>query len=69
MPLLAFNENGFRLGYGGGFYDKYFSLQKEKKIIKIGLGFSFQNVYEIPTESHDQKLDWILTESYLYKVI
>ena len=69
VPLLAFNESGFRLGYGGGFYDKYFSFQEEKEIIKVGLGFSFQNVYEIPIESHDQKLDWILTESYLYKVI
>ena len=69
VPLLAFNESGFRLGYGGGFYDKYFSSQEEKDIIKVGLGFSFQKVNEIPIESHDQKLDWILTESYLYKVI
>ena len=69
VPLLAFNESGFRLGYGGGFYDKYFSFNEEKEIIKVGLGFSFQNVYEIPIEDHDQKLDWILTESYLYKVI
>ena len=69
VPLLAFNESGFRLGYGGGFYDKYFSFQEEKEIIKVGLGFSFQNIYEIPIERHDQKLDWILTESYLYKVI
>ena len=69
VPLLAFDESGFRLGYGGGFYDKYFSFQEEKEIIKVGLGFSFQNIYEIPIERHDQKLDWILTESYLYKVI
>ena len=69
VPLLAFNESGFRLGYGGGFYDKYFSFQEEKEIIKVGLGFSFQNIYKIPIEDHDQKLDWILTESYLYKVI
>tara|TARA_B100000902_G_scaffold399773_1_gene472449 strand:+ start:7412 stop:7987 length:576 start_codon:yes stop_codon:yes gene_type:complete len=69
VPLLAFNESGFRLGYGGGFYDKYFSFQEEKEIIKVGLGFSFQKANQIPIESHDQKLDWILTESYLYKVI
>ena len=69
VPLLAFNEGGFRLGYGGGFYDKYFSSQEEKDIIKVGLGFSFQKVNQIPIESHDQKLDWILTESYLYKAI
>ena len=69
VPLLAFNESGFRLGYGGGFYDKYFSSQEEKDIIKVGLGFSFQKVNEIPIENHDQKLDWILTESYLYKAI
>ncbi|MDC3163482.1 5-formyltetrahydrofolate cyclo-ligase [Pelagibacteraceae bacterium] len=69
VPLLAFNESGFRLGYGGGFYDKYFSSQEEKDVIKVGLGFSFQKANEIPIESHDQKLDWILTESYLYKAI
>ena len=46
-----------------------FLSKKKKKIIKVGLGFSFQNVYEIPIEGHDQKLNWILTESYLYKVI
>ena len=69
VPLLAFNESGFRLGYGGGFYDKYFSSQEEKDIIKVGLGFSFQKANEIPIENHDQKLDWILTESYLYKAI
>ena len=69
VPLLAFNESGFRLGYGGGFYDKYFSSQEEKDVIKVGLGFSFQKANQIPIESHDQKLDWILTESYLYKAI
>ena len=69
VPLLAFNESGFRLGYGGGFYDKFFSSQEEKDIIKVGLGFSFQKANQIPIESHDQKLDWILTESYLYKAI
>ncbi len=69
VPLLAFNESGFRLGYGGGFYDKYFSSQEEKDIIKVGLGYSFQKANQIPIESHDQKLDWILTESYLYKAI
>ena len=69
VPLLAFNESGFRLGYGGGFYDKYFSSQEEKDIIKVGLGFSFQKANQIPIERHDQKLDWILTESYLYKAI
>lgn len=69
VPLLAFDESGFRLGYGGGFYDKYFSSQEEKDIIKVGLGFSFQKANQIPIESHDQKLDWILTESYLYKAI
>ena len=69
VPLLAFNESGFRLGYGGGFYDKYFSSQEENDITKVGLGFSFQKANEIPIENHDQKLDWILTESYLYKAI
>ena len=39
-----------------------------KNFKTIGLGFSFQKYDELPNENHDQKLDWILTENYLYKV-
>ena len=69
VPLVAFSFGGYRLGYGGGYYDRYIEKNLDNKnLIKIGLGFSFQKYDELPNENHDQKLDWILTENYLYKV-
>lgn len=69
VPLVAFSLTGYRLGYGGGYYDRYISKNLENKgFVTIGLGFSFQMYDELPYEKHDQKLDWILTEKYLYKV-
>jgi 5-formyltetrahydrofolate cyclo-ligase len=68
-PLVAFSLAGYRLGYGGGYYDRYIEKNLDNKsLIKIGLGFSFQKYDKLPNENHDQKLDWILTENYLYKV-
>ena len=69
VPLVAFSLSGYRLGYGGGYYDRYIAKNLDNKdFITIGLGFSFQQYDELPYETHDQKLDWILTEKYLYKV-
>ncbi len=63
IPLVAFDKNLNRLGYGGGFYDRYLEkIEKIKKIIKIGLAFSFQKVKKIPISNHDRKLDYIITE-------
>jgi 5-formyltetrahydrofolate cyclo-ligase len=70
IPLLAFDDNGNRLGYGGGYYDKYIEEleNNENMSIKIGVGYSFQKINEVPNNSMDKKLNWILTEKYLYKV-
>ncbi|MDC3144526.1 5-formyltetrahydrofolate cyclo-ligase [Pelagibacteraceae bacterium] len=70
IPLLAFDENGNRLGYGGGYYDKYIEVHDTEKIhlLKIGVGYSFQKIHEVPNNINDKKLNWILTEKYLYKV-
>ena len=63
VPLVAFDEKLNRLGYGGGFYDRYIQkISKIKKIIKIGLAFSFQKLKEIPINKYDKKLDFIITE-------
>ena len=63
VPLVAYDGELNRLGYGGGFYDKYISNTKQgKKIIKIGLGFSFQKIDKLPTNQYDKKLDYIITE-------
>ena len=68
LPLLGYSKSGFRLGYGGGYYDKYLSKNGVGDVKKIGVAFSFQEVEEIPVEDHDERLDWILTEKHLYKV-
>ena len=63
IPLVGFDDQLNRLGYGGGYYDRYLSKFKDpKKIIKIGVGFSFQKIKNIPINKHDIKLDYIITE-------
>ena len=65
VPLVAFDKQLNRLGYGGGYYDRYISkLQDSHKIIKIGIGFSFQKVKSLPINEYDKKLDFVITEKY-----
>jgi len=66
VPLVAFNKDKFRLGYGGGYYDRYIQkIKKIKKILTIGMAFSFQQVRILPINEHDKKLDFIFTENYI----
>jgi len=69
-PCLAFDENGFRLGYGGGYYDKTFSYLKKikHKFISIAVAFDDQKIDKLVHDKYDQKIDYILTEKKLYKV-
>ncbi len=63
VPLLGFDHEGWRLGQGGGFYDRTLSaLRAHRKIVAIGLAFAEQETPQIPVASHDQKLDFIVTE-------
>ncbi len=63
VPLVAFDKHLNRIGYGGGFYDRYIKkIKKSKKIITIGLAYSFQKVKKIPINKYDIKLDFILTD-------
>ena len=63
IPLVGFDNNLNRLGYGGGFYDRYINkIEKIKKVVKIGFAFSYQKLKKIPTEMYDKKLDLIITE-------
>ena len=62
VPLVAFDRDLNRIGYGGGFYDRYiYKIKKNKKIITIGLAYSFQKVKKIPVKKYDFKLDYIVT--------
>ncbi len=66
VPLVAFNKYKSRLGYGGGYYDRYIQkIKKIKKILTIGVAFSFQEVRKLPINEHDKKLDYIFTENYI----
>ncbi len=62
--LLAFDDRGFRLGYGGGYYDRSINaLRQIKSVVTIGLAFDEQRVDAVPHLDYDQRLDWILTPS------
>ena len=63
VPIVAFDKSLYRVGYGGGFYDRYIKkIKKKKKIITIGFAYSFQKVKKIPINKYDIKLDFIITE-------
>ena len=66
IPIVAFDKNLNRLGYGGGYYDRLIAkFSKKKKILKIGLAYSDQKIDEVPVNLHDQKLDYIVTNKYI----
>ena len=68
VPLVAFDKNLNRLGYGGGYYDRLIKkLSKKKNIIKIGLAFSIQEIDKVPINVYDQKLDCIVTNKNIIK--
>ena len=68
VPLVAYDGHLNRLGYGGGYYDRYIEkLEKIKKVIKIGLAFSFQKISSIPINQYDKRLDFIFTEKEILK--
>lgn len=66
VPLLAFDERLYRLGYGGGYYDRYIEkVSKKKPFIKVGLAFSVQKIDNVPITKYDKKLDYIVTDKYI----
>ena len=63
VPLVGYDNKLNRLGYGGGFYDRYIKkIEKVKKVIKIGFAFSYQELKNVPINKHDKRLNFIITE-------
>ncbi len=66
LPLLAFDMRGYRLGYGGGYYDRALSaLRVFRTVTAYGVAFSGQQLASIPFEAHDERLDGVITETGL----
>jgi 5-formyltetrahydrofolate cyclo-ligase len=64
VPLLAFDSNGHRLGYGGGYYDRTLDFLRANSTVRaIGVAYAGQEVAELPREAHDHPLDAVITEN------
>jgi 5-formyltetrahydrofolate cyclo-ligase len=69
VPLLAWDARGYRLGYGGGFYDRTLEgLRAKGPVLAVGFAFSAQEVAEVPTEPTDQRLDAVVTEKGVIEI-
>ena len=68
VPCLGFDLKGYRIGYGGGFYDRTFEKLKKLDLFFYTVGFAYddQKLNELPIEKFDYKLDFVLTEKQLY---
>jgi len=68
VPILAFDNYKYRLGYGKGYYDRYLNkfLNKFKNILTVGVAFSFQKHHKLPIDKNDVRLNYILTEKGIY---
>jgi len=62
VPLLAYDARGYRLGYGGGYFDRTLArLRANGCVVAIGLAFDIQKVDDVPHADYDERLDWVLT--------
>jgi len=65
LPLLAFDASGYRLGYGGGYYDRTLADMKSSgsSVLAVGIGYQSQQIDAVPHGELDQRLDWVVTEN------
>ena len=69
VPMLAYDIEGGRLGYGGGYYDRTLeALRAAGPVTAVGIGYSAQRMDGLPRETHDQPLDWIVTEQDVWEI-
>jgi 5-formyltetrahydrofolate cyclo-ligase len=70
LPLLAFDQAGHRLGYGGGFYDRTLQeLRAAGPVHAVGFAYDKQAVKQVPTETTDQPMDAIVTDTGVYEML
>jgi len=64
VPLLAFDAGGYRLGYGGGYFDRTLAALRgaERRVLAVGLAYAGQEVAELPRTPGDEPLDWVVSE-------
>ncbi len=63
VPMLAFDARGYRLGYGGGFYDRTLEMLRARRpTLAVGFAFAAQEVDEVPIDAYVQQLDAVVTE-------
>jgi 5-formyltetrahydrofolate cyclo-ligase len=68
VPMLAFDREGFRLGYGGGFYDRTLAgLRARGRVLAAGVAFAGQEMEGLPRDEYDQRLDLLLTERFAWR--
>jgi 5-formyltetrahydrofolate cyclo-ligase len=65
VPMLAFDRAGWRLGYGGGFFDRTLASLRaaDPDTVAVGVAFAGQLRDAVPVGAHDQRLDWIVTDA------
>ena len=70
VPLLAYDLRGYRLGWGGGFYDRTLgAYQTEgRPVIAIGIGYDNQKIDQVPSDAFDMVMDWIVTEKKIIEI-
>ena len=66
LPLVAFDEDGGRLGQGGGYYDRWCAAHPDA--LRIGLAWDVQKIDHIPMEAHDMRLHMIVTPTRVYEI-
>jgi 5-formyltetrahydrofolate cyclo-ligase len=68
LPLNGFDAAGYRLGYGGGYFDRTLAALSPRPLA-VGVGFEINRLDSIQPESHDQRLDWIVTEAGAFRPV
>jgi 5,10-methenyltetrahydrofolate synthetase len=66
LPLNGFDDAGYRLGYGGGYFDRTLAALVPRPLA-VGVGFAINRIDSIRPEPHDQRLDWIVTEDGAFR--